>query len=125
MPLIIDESDFAMTKANYKRYSEHFQYDIGDMVMICRTSNIGQIYELVAIDPYIRKDGKKSQIIRWQSYCPHCFKEFICTSALPIDRKLYRRCGECSDKGKKGKIRLSKSYKQNYSIPRASFFDPE
>jgi hypothetical protein len=53
-----------------------------------------QRYELVQVEPYIRRDGARSAILTWQSECPRCGNQFTVTSGL-VAKALNRRCVHC------------------------------
>lgn len=50
-----------------------------------------QAYELSAIEPYTRKDGAASSLLRWDTACPVCGVGFSVTTGLSA-RELTRRC---------------------------------
>jgi len=60
----------------------------------------GQPYHLIALDDYVRKDGKPSKILTWRSRCPNCGADFVQQSGRPLTHP-NRRCPECKAPGRK------------------------
>ena len=67
---------------------------VGTVVMLK-----GQRYELVRLEPYIRKDGTLSTLLIWSSRCPVCDDPFEVKSALKGEPN--RRCPEHRSPGTK------------------------
>jgi hypothetical protein len=66
-----------------------------------------QEYELVAVEPYRRKDGSPSNLLHWRSDCPVCGSPFDAASGLRC-AGIARRCAAHRDarkpvKGKRGR----------------------
>jgi hypothetical protein len=63
-----------------------------------------QAYELRDVKPHIRKDGKPTRLLVWESECPSCGTGFEVVAGLKT-KSLNRRCAECRRTGKpvKGK----------------------
>jgi hypothetical protein len=63
-----------------------------------------QEYELADVEPYRRKDGRKTQLLVWSTSCPVCGASFQIKTALKSNG-VNRRCAECRTPGKpvKGK----------------------
>ncbi|CUU41682.1 hypothetical protein [Blastochloris viridis] len=51
----------------------------------------GQRYEVSALNPHQRRDGKPTTLITWRGYCADCGQPFEQTSALTA-KGLNRRC---------------------------------
>lgn len=85
-----------------------FLYKVGD-----KFSYRGQIYSIIKIEPYTRKDGVKVKIGFFETICPECFEKFECSLVIPFKgHSPNRRCGECKDPLKR--VKLSKKYKESY-----------
>lgn len=50
-----------------------------------------QRYELIGVEPYLRKDGGESRLLTWQAHCPDCGKPFEIKTGLK-SKDLSRRC---------------------------------
>lgn len=50
-----------------------------------------QSYELLAVEPYIRKDGGETHVLRWEAMCAKCGEPFHATSTCQI-HSIARRC---------------------------------
>lgn len=53
----------------------------------------GQRYELLEIRPYVRRDGKQTWLLVWQSHCADCDRAFeVITGIKTSFGNLNRRC---------------------------------
>lgn len=52
-----------------------------------------QTYELIAVEPYVRKDGAVTELLRWEAMCAKCGAPFHTTSTKRI-HSIARRCEE-------------------------------
>lgn len=53
-----------------------------------------QRYEIILVEPHLRRDGSASSILTWQSDCPRCGNPFTVTTGL-VAKSINRRCGPC------------------------------
>lgn len=52
-----------------------------------------QVYELLAVEPYVRLDGAITELLRWEAMCAKCGATFHTTSTKKIS-SISRRCPE-------------------------------
>lgn len=60
----------------------------------------GQVFDLIEIEPYVRKDGEDSWVVRWGAECQTCSTPFVSSSPLRV-RSPIRKCQRCRDAARK------------------------
>ncbi len=58
----------------------------------------GQRYEMIGTEPYTRRDGEETTLLRWASHCARCADPMEVKSAIRT-KWLNRRCDECKAPG--------------------------
>lgn len=59
----------------------------------------GQRYEAVGFEPYIRRDGIETTLIRWATHCARCADPMVVTTTRRNQPN--RRCRECARPGRR------------------------
>lgn len=59
----------------------------------------GQRYDLIAIEPYTRKDGTSTQLSVWMAECTVCCRPFVARAPV-LSMPETRRCDEHKATGK-------------------------
>jgi hypothetical protein len=70
---------------------------------------LGQEYLLIADEPYVRKDGRKTKLWIWRTECPECSESFYVKTRANVTRtpkSMRRRCDLHRAPGKRVKETL-------------------
>ena len=76
-----------------------------------------QVYEMLAVEPYVRRDGAITELLRWESMCAKCGATFHTTSTRRIS-SITRRCAEHRRAGSPVSGRRGKSVNVTIVPPR-------
>jgi hypothetical protein len=82
---------------NYHNVVDFSQAPLVGTVLVSR----GQTYVVVAVRPYLRRDGTPTHLVTWRSACADCGAHFAVTTGLRTMAEFNRRCSRHRAPGKK------------------------